>query len=282
MRLALPIAIALAVVLATPHVVRADAAADVGKLVETAVAHIDDDQVAAAMGLGARIIGTDGVDNGDYTMGKAPLFQAFGDAFLKADRKLGKVTVIVDGQRAWFQAPCAVELSSPGKSEKLSVHVAGMAWKADGSGMDHKVGWAISVLMFDDALSDAELMKMGNAKLSPAKPAPGSELGKEVVSWFDGGTLGKHAAAGDVIAGGTAPTELATNADAIAMAKTWDPLKMVVTKIDEETDELGWVFADVLLPAGKGKGYVPLAVAVYAVKDGGVWKWKSLQWGTRR
>src|SRR5271165_3231221 len=93
--------------LAIPHTAFADASADVAHLVDTAVTHLGDKQFDATTHLGAQIVGVHGTSIGDYSMGGSPDTQALND-LVKGARKLGKVTVVVDGDRAFFQAPCQV------------------------------------------------------------------------------------------------------------------------------------------------------------------------------
>src|SRR3989442_1648723 len=98
---------ALAVLLALPHVAHADASADVAALVGKSIDALNDEPAKfdQLMHLGAVIIGDHGQINRDYTMtNKAAIVQAFGVSDQVISPRLGKVTVVVDGKKAYFQA----------------------------------------------------------------------------------------------------------------------------------------------------------------------------------
>jgi len=67
------------------------------------------------------------------------------------------------------------------------------------------------VLDAELAIPDSELAKhpvlAGRPAMTPATPT--TKLGKAIISWFKDRSLARHAASGVVLAGGSAPQELA-------------------------------------------------------------------------
>lgn len=261
-----------------------DVAARVEALVQTTIDHVAEPASAAGFVKGAQVIGihanvfefdTGKITGGEHDMepidfvthGKLwPML--FGKEAPAGARKLGKVTVVVDaaGTTAWFMAP----LELPGKR---AMHVSGVALLQGKS-------WALRVLDAELAVPDAELRNY--PVLAPRmmmKPAtPSTKLGKAIVSWFKDRSIARHAASGVVLAGGSAPAELASGAAAIKFAAVLDRLELVPIAV-EAPDGAAVAIGTALLPISKQErdGEVEFGFTVYAVQEKGEWRWRSIQ-----
>src|SRR5262249_285153 len=121
---------------------------------------------------------------------------------------------------AWFAAP----LELPGKR---TMHVSGVALLQGNR-------WLLRVLDVELAIPDSELAK--HPVLAPRvamnAAAPTTKLGRAIIGWFQDHSLAKHAASGAVIAGGSAPAELASGAEAIKLAGRLDRLALIPIAIE--------------------------------------------------
>ncbi len=270
--------IAILLGLSVARVAAASPQTDIEARVQDAVAHIEDeDKFDKNFGPGAVLIGEHGTIHGDYTISGKAWPMVFGAGLAPSDvtKKLGKVTVVVDPKAAtgWFQAPLDVTIAGA-KAEHRAMHVSGFAQAKQGV-------WTLQILQMTIAVADKNLADIPVLVAQPpGKPDTDTTLGKAVASWFLTSSLAKHAASGDVLAGGTAPAELQLGAAARKMAATWDGLKLLPAEV-HATD--GSIVASAILwlkiPPKKGvdQGYIQLQVTVYPVKERGDWRWKSLQ-----
>jgi hypothetical protein len=257
---------------------------DVDALVRTTIDHVADASSAASFTKGATVIGIHAnvfdFDSGKITGGahdETPIDFAshgklwpmlFGKEAPAGTRKLGKVTVVVDAtaHKAWFAAP----LELPGKR---TMHVSGLALRQGDR-------WLLRVLDAELAIPDRELAKhpvlAPRAAMTPATPT--TKLGKAIVGWFKNRSLAKHAASGVVLAGGSAPHELASGAEAIKLAGRFDRLELIPIAIDA-ADGAPVAIGTALLAISKHErdGAIEFGFTVYAVQEKGEWRWKSIQ-----
>ncbi|HEY4239550.1 MAG TPA: hypothetical protein VGM88_07025 [Kofleriaceae bacterium] len=274
----------LAITLAWARVAAASPESDVQAIVKDTIDHVGDATSGAHLAKGAIVVGHHGnviefasgktldgereEDHFDFANGRLwPMVFGNADKPAASKRTLGAITVVVDGEQAWFEAP--LEIKGP---KFHAMHVAGIA--AHGA-----AGWTIQWLNVGWAIPDRSLRDY--PVLAPAiamKPADAKdELGKAVVSWFTTKSLAKHAASGTVLAGGSAPEELASDAAALKLAASWDKLKLVSPLI-RTGDTPGVATVTVWMPLGAERdGVAQFVLTVYAVKEAGAWKWRSLQ-----
>ncbi|HUJ59747.1 MAG TPA: hypothetical protein VLX92_14685 [Kofleriaceae bacterium] len=279
------IAIAL---LAVPRLVHASPQADVAALVQATIDHMGDGPTTLAKG--ATVIGIR-ANVFDYDSGKRLSGDSDGNELDlkthgrlwpmimdKADpagskRTLGKVTVVVDpaSHTAWFQAPLEV---APARGAKQTFHVSGVA-TADAKGT-----WSLRVFQAGVTLSDRELQHY--VVLAPwdmmAWATTKGSQDAAVVDWFRHHSFAKNAASGVVLAGGSAPEELASGPAAVKLAATFDKLANL-RAIDITATDTALVATGTALWLNKTErdGELEFGFAVYAVKEGGAWKWRSLQ-----
>jgi hypothetical protein len=275
------ICITLAVIASPAH---ATPETDVETIVRSTIDHLADPASTANLAKGATVIGihanvfdvdTTTIKSGEHdeapidftTHGKLwPM--VFGKEAPAGTRKLGKVMVVVDatGQTAWFAAP--LELSG-----KRTMHVSGLATRQDGH-------WLVRVFGAELAVPDSELAKhpVLAPRIAQTPATPPNKLGKAIVGWFKDHSLAKHAASGVVLAGGSAPPELASGADAIKLVGTLDRINMLPIAIDG-ADTASVVIGTAWLPISKKEqdGVIQFGFAVYVVSEAGEWKWKSIQ-----
>lgn len=262
----------------------ASPATDVEALVRTTIDHVADASSAAGFTKGATVIGIHAnvfeFDSGKIIGGEhddTPIDfvrhgklwpMLFGKEAPAGTRKLGKITVVIDAtaHTAWFAAP----LELPGKR---TMHVSGVA-------LLQGKRWLLRVLDVELAIPDRELAKY--PVLAPRiamKPAtPTTKLGKAIASWFKNDSLAKHAASGIVLAGGSAPQELASGADAIKFARRLDRLDLIPISIDA-ADGAPVAIGTAWLAISKDEsdGVIQFGFTVYAVQEKGEWKWRSIQ-----
>jgi hypothetical protein len=258
--------------------------ADVEALVRTTIDHIAEPSSAAGFTKDARVIGQHAnafyfdvgrTPNGEFA--ESPIevgpqgklwAMVFGKEAPAGTRKLGKVAVVADatGKTAWFAAP----LELPGKR---TMHVSGVA-------VLQGERWLLRVLDAELAIPDSDLAK--HPVLAP-RAAMGwastdTEVGKAIVSWFKTRSLAKHAASGVVLAGGSAPAELASGADAIKFAGKLDRIALLPTDLSAP-DSAAVATGIAWLPISKQErdGVIEFGFTVYAVKEKGEWRWKSIQ-----
>jgi hypothetical protein len=262
----------------------ASPSSDVEAIVRTTVDHAADASSAASFTKGATVIGIHAnvfdFDSSTITGGEhdeAPLDFAshgklwpmlFGKEAPAGTRKLGKVTVVVDptAHTAWFAAP----LELPGKR---TMHVSGVALVQGNR-------WLLRVLDAELAIPDSELAKhpVLAPRIAMTPVAPTTKLGKAIVSWFKDHSLAKHAASGVVLAGGSAPQELASGADAIKLAVTLDHIDLIPIAIDAaDTAPVAIGTAWLAISKQERDGVIQFGFTVYAVEDKGEWRWKSIQ-----
>lgn len=257
---------------------------DVEALVRTTVDHVADASSAASFTKGATVIGLHAnvfdFDSGKTSGGEhddAPVDGAahgklwsmlFDQEAPAGTRTLGKVTVVADaaGHTAWFEAP----LDLPGKR---TMHVSGLALRQGDR-------WLLRVLGAQLAIPDSELKKhpVLAPRIAMAAAATTTKLGKAIVGWFKGHSLAKHAASGVVLAGGSAPQELASGADAVKFAGSLDRLAILPVALNAE-DTAVVATGTAWLPISKQErdGVIEFGFAIYAVQDKGEWRWKSIQ-----
>lgn len=257
---------------------------EVETLVRTTADHAADASSAASFMKGATVIGIHAnvfdFDSGKITGGEhdeTPIDFAshgklwpmlFGKEAPAGTRKLGKVTVAVDAttRTAWFAAP----LELPGKR---TMHVSGVALLQDNR-------WSLRVLDAELAIPDSELAKhpVLAPRIAMVPAAPTTKLGKAIVSWFKDRSLAKHAASGVVLAGGSAPQELASSTDAIKFAGKLDRIDLIPIAIDA-ADAAPVAIGTALLAISKHErdGAIEFGFTVYAVQEKGEWRWKSIQ-----
>lgn len=262
----------------------ASPAGDVEALVRTTLDHVADASSAASFTKGATVIGIHAnifdFDSGKITGGEhgeeAIDFKShgklwpmlFGKEKPAGTRKLGKVTVVLDAaaQTAWFAAP----LEAPGKR---TMHVSGVALLQGGK-------WLLRVLDVELAIPDSELRKHPVLAPNPARtPAtPSTKLGKAIVGWFKDRSLAKHAASGVVLAGGSAPPELASGAEAIKFAGQLDRLPLIPIAIDApDGAPVATGTAWLAISKDERDGVIQFGFTVYAVQEKGEWRWRSIQ-----
>lgn len=257
---------------------------DVEALVQTTIDHVADASSAASFTKGATVIGIHAnvfeLDTGKITGGEhddMPIDFAshgklwpmlFGKEAPAGTRKLGKVTVVVDAtaHTAWFAAPLAL----PGKR---TMHVSGVALLEGDR-------WLLRVLEAALAVPDSELAKhpVLAPRIAMGWAATTTKLGKAIVSWFKGRSLAKHAASGVVLAGGSAPQELASGAAAIKLASTFDHIELLPIDLDA-ADTAPVAIGTAWLPISKEErdGVIQFGFTVYAVQEKGEWRWRSIQ-----
>lgn len=257
---------------------------DVEALVRTTVDHLADASSAAGFAKGAAVIGIHAnvfdFDRGKTTGGEyddTPIDFAshgklwpmlFGEQAPAGTRKLGRVTVVLDAtaHTAWFAAP----LDLPGKR---TMHVSGVALLPG----DH---WLLRVFSAQLAIPDSELKKhpVLAPRIAMTLAAPTSKLGKAIISWFKDRSLAKHAASGVVLAGGSAPQELASGAGAIKLAGRLDRIELTPIALqDAETAPVAIGTAWLAISKHERDGVIQFSFAVYAVQENGEWRWKSIQ-----
>jgi hypothetical protein len=278
--------LAIAVV-AVPGLAHASPEADVTAVVQATIDHLADGPTTIAKdatvigiranvfeyGTGKRVSGTNDGNALDFTThGRLwPMIMDKADP-AASKRALGKVAVIVDGQTAWFQAPLQV---APTHGAAQTFHVSGVA-TADGKG-----AWSIRVFQAGATLSDSELARY--VVLWPWDHAewPATKEGTQeaaIISWFQHHTFAGNAATGGALAGGSAPDELAADSAAVKLAATFDHItNMRATDIRTTDDLLVATGSALWLNKTERDGEVEFGFAVYAVKDHGAWKWRSLQ-----
>lgn len=219
-----------ALALASPAVAKPTPEADVEAVLKSTLDHVADSASTANLAKGAIVIGIHAnvfdvdtlqllrgqhaEETIDYKTHGALWPMLFGHAEPKGTRKLGKVSVIADGDKAWFAAPYDVN--------KDSMHVTGLAVKQNGT-------WTLQVLSASLVMPDSEGDKhiVLAPKIAWSAASPPSAVGKAIVSWFTTKTLAKHAAGTAVLAGGSAPSELKSGKDAIAFAALLDKLDLI-------------------------------------------------------
>jgi hypothetical protein len=274
-----------------PAAAHAGPEADVTAVVQATIDHLGDGPTTFAKG--ATVIGIR-ANLFDYDTGKRLSGESDGnDLDLKAHgrlwpmimdkedpatstRTLGKVAVVVDpaSHTAWFQAPLEV---APAKGTKQTFHVSGVATA------DAKGAWSLRVFQAGATLSNHDLQgyvvlapwdNMGWAATTGAQDAA-------VIDWFKHHAFAKNAASGVVLAGGSAPDELATGPAAVKLASVFDKLANL-RAIDIHATDAGLVATGTALWLNKTErdGELEFGFAIYAVKDGRAWKWRSLQFFT--
>lgn len=274
--------------LALPALAHAAPEDDVAALVQTTIDHLGGGPTtfakgATVIGIRANVFDYDtgkrssGANDGDdldlTTHGRLwPMIMDKADP-AASKRTLGKVAVVVDpaSHTAWFQAPLDV---APTKGAKQTFHVSGVATS------DAKGAWSLRVLQAGATLSDKDLRRyvvlapwdmMGWASTTAGQDAA-------VTDWFKHHAFAKNAATGVVLAGGSAPGELARGPAAIKLAATFDKLTNL-RAIEIHATDTGLVATGTALWLNKTErdGELEFGFAIYAVKQAGAWKWRSLQ-----
>ncbi len=275
-------------VMAVPSVALASPEDDVGAIVGATVQHLADGPTtfakgAIVIGIRANVFNYDtgerlsGANDGNSldlkTHGRLwPMIMDNADP-RASKRTLGKVTVVVDpaSHTAWFQAPLEV---APVKGETRTFHVSGVATA------DAKGAWSLRVFQAGVTLADRKLKDFvvlapwGMMKWAATKEPRDAAA----IAWFKHHSFAKNAASGVVLAGGSAPQELATGPAAIKLAAEFDKLDM--RAIDVATTGTSLVTTGTALWLNTGNerdGEIELGFAAYAVREAGAWKWRSLQ-----
>lgn len=194
----------------------------------------------------------------------------------------GKAIADAAGDVGWFAIPYTVVTEDDD-------HAGGplKKWKspARAGGIVVRTGkrWEIAAIMYTNAIADADLLSKNDGPPVTAAPKLSGHgaLAKEVAGWFATGFAPKAATKGTVIASGTAPNELKTGAPAIALAKSWDALKIGATTVDAKLlagGKVGWIRAAVMMPRKKAAGAVALQLTVVVVPEGAGWRWVAMQY----
>jgi hypothetical protein len=207
-----------------------------------------------------------------------------------ANPKSVHVTVDAAHHVAWFQA---VTEETPVDTSGDACHYMGTMcdpqphpMHVSGLAIDDK-GWKLAAVFFTRAMPDKDLLALSkqpyfSSATIPKKPPATSgdaDLAKAAAAWLAG--LGKSAAAGEVLATGSAPDEVASGAAAVKLASKWDKLKLLGASIDATTvagGAIGIVNAEVVWPYRKDLAF-PLRLAAIAMRDGTTWKWVLLDFG---
>ena len=195
----------------------------------------------------------------------------------------GKVIMGVDAKTkiAWFQAAYdrTIEADNPdggpSKPETAPMRVGGILVD-DG-------GWEIATAMYVGLVSDKQLLAGTGGKIASGAPklSGDKKLAGVVAGWFPSGFEAAAAKTGTLIASGTSKAEFASGAGATKLAKSFDKLKLGVTKVDAKLlagGKVGWVVAEVAMPRKNGKGAVDMNLAVVVPDGAGGWRWVSFQY----
>lgn len=194
---------------------------------------------------------------------------------------LGKVEAVVDPAHhvAWYVAPYRVTITGEDPDTGKETH----------SHWDMRVGGIVidgdvQVAMHSHLVSDKELLA-GGAGGTPATGAPkltgDAKLAQAAADWLKTG-FASHAGKdpAQLIASGTAPAEFKTGAGALALARSWDHLKLAAKTIDARTfagGAIGWVRAEVTMPLHTGKGAVEMVMGAVALPSPDGWRWVELE-----
>lgn len=203
------------------------------------------------------------------------LYSLEGDPQSLFESALGKLDIVVDDARgfAWFHGGATFTRMGEGAmSADTKVRIHGIATK------DAK--WKIVAIGYTEGIDD-ELMLETAGKLKLAAPTTtvyegDAATAKTFAGWFSTG-LASQAGKGNVIANGTAASEVGAGPAAIKLARAWDKLKLGVYKVSATTfanGEIAFVRAAVAWRAKKI--LVPMVVSAVVVKEAGAWKWVSL------
>ena len=205
-------------------------------------------------------------------------------------------TVAIDldaaGRSAWFQAKCEGEATYEHTASDcdrtkaphcdrshIVFHASGLI-ALDGT-------WKIQLLALTATDTNQVMLARGDNPEAPKFELPktveqkgDAELAKAVTDWFASGDLTKFAAPGTVLAGGSAPDELAMGAAATKLVATWNKMNLALASVDASVvGDRGVVRATVRFQTRK-KTIIQLGMTVFAIKDGGVWKWQLLDFVT--
>ncbi len=197
-------------------------------------------------------------------------------------RRVGSVTIAIDGHGAWFEATASgatFDQTGDGCHPKcppplpLDLHVSGLA-------LDDSGGWKLAVIIVSTVRSDAALVvaaKAGGLAVSslPGKP-DAADTAKAVASWFPDRKLSSSAAHGTVFAAGTSSSELASADAARALAARWDKLALAPVLLDGETIADGITFVYGETRWSVRKQVIPLRVAAIVVREGDAWRWRVI------
>jgi hypothetical protein len=252
-----------------------------------ALAKLDDND-ALGFAPGATVIGNDGTPidmSSEDGCVKGAVSNAFYGCFQgDVTHKPGTVVAGSVGDVGWFVAPYTAVITGdnpeggPSKPEKRPVRFGGVVQKSGST-------WKIVAAAYVDPISDKQLVAVLR------KPASGDlslggqkKLAGLVAGWFTSGFASNAAPKSMLIASGTSPTEFKSGAAAIALAKSWDKLKLRPTKAEATMlggDKIAWVRVEVEMPR-KGKTDV-VGMTLYAVLVPGPdapndWRWVSLMY----
>ncbi len=295
--MARPYLVVVVSALLVPALVHADKATDAATaLVKSAAAQLGHpDKFDDFASPGAVLVGAHARRNADYTMEGTALAEVFGDDATGADVKLGALALVMspDASEAWFAVPLDAAVHLKGKpDDSRHLRFSGHARFHTGKegGLIAVTGWKLDYMMFSTPVADSVLLATPNPSANPAAGASaedGDTLSPAVVAWFANGTIGKHAAAthASLLVTGTAPSELATGDAALKLASSWAkrPLHMIVQpvgSVDRSTDGTTMTEATVLLPLKDKKQLARLSLFAIAAKEGGEWRWRSLQFAS--
>jgi hypothetical protein len=197
---------------------------------------------------------------------------------------VGKVIAFTDDAAGvgWFVAPYTVTIQGDdpdpdAKPSKPTVYPARLGGVATGSG----ASYAIADAMYTYPISDKALLARDDAKLGvKAKIGGNAAITNVAAGWFKTG-LAKAASKipARLIAAGTAPSEVKSGAAAIALAKSWDKLKLEVTAADGNLVKEGVAFIQgtVAMPKKTGKGAIEMRFSIVALYEKDSWRWVLLQ-----
>ncbi|HUJ62345.1 MAG TPA: hypothetical protein VLX92_27750 [Kofleriaceae bacterium] len=214
----------------------------------------------------------------------------YGDWQATIEHKPATPTIVIDasGELAWFQAPYTIAADSQnpdGKRDVLSwvARLGGIAVRKDGV-------WHLAVAAYSYTISDRELFATEPRgdwdKVATVEPELHGDaaLAKAFAGWFASGFAAHAGPAAQLVASGSSPGEFRTGAGALPLVKSWDGLGLYPLAI-EATQVAGGkaaiVRADVQIPVKKTGHAARLELFAVVVRDGGDWRWVSLQYGKR-
>lgn len=192
------------------------------------------------------------------------------------------------GRSAWFQAKCegkaTFEYSGDDCDRTKAPHCDRYYVLYHASGLIVLDGtWKIQLLALSPSETNQVTLARGDNPLSPKYELPktveqkgDAELAKAVTDWFASGDLTKSAAPGTVAVAGTAADELAMSSAARKLVATWNKMHLALVSADATVTGDRGVVRVVVRFQSKKKTVIQLNLTVFAIKDGGVWKWQLL------
>jgi ketosteroid isomerase-like protein len=196
---------------------------------------------------------------------------------------IGRVDVVVSGDVAWFQADYHLD----GKATDAGPPAYHDPQHAAGIALHGPSGWRLQAIGYSELASDHDLVtgqpRFNSDKLptDPPKLSGDSELAKAAASWIANGFTGHGATAG-TLASGSAPGEIASDADVATLVKGWDGLGLRASSIEATVlrgGNAGFVHAEVAFPIKGTKRAAPLHLNLGAIREADGWRWTVLAYG---